>query len=338
MTRLGALVDTSQRVTASAGRRAKVTELAKLLRSLAPEEIEAATHYLSGTLPQGRIGIGYSQLQAARPDLIPAESSLTIGNVDEVLTALQGTRGAGSAARRKDLLHSLFARATHEEREFLIRLLTGELRQGAMGGLMVEATAAAAGLPVLQVRRAAMYARDLGTLARRALGEGSAGLERFSLELFSPVAPMLAQTAADPAAALLALPGEVAFEWKLDGARIQVHKRGAEVRIYTRNLNEVTDAIPEIASRARSFAADTLVLDGEAIAMDADGRPHPFQVTMSRFGRKLEVERASTACRYRHSSSTVCSRMAASWSTFRAVNATNSCPQRYPPTSGCRAS
>ena len=295
MTRLGALVDTSRRVTASAGRRAKVTELAQLLRSLTPEEIEAATHYLSGTLPQGRIGIGYSQLQAARPDLTPAEGSLTIGNVDEVLAVLQGTRGAGSAARRTDLLHGLFARATHEEREFLMRLLTGELRQGAMGGLMVEATAAAAGLPVQQVRRAAMYARDLGTLARRALGEGSAGLERFSLELFSPVAPMLAQTSADPAAALLALPGEVAFEWKLDGARIQVHKRGAEVRIYTRNLNEVTDAIPEIATRVRSFAADTLVLDGEAIAMDAEGRPHPFQVTMSRFGRKLEVERASTA-------------------------------------------
>jgi DNA ligase-1 len=272
-----------------------VTELAQLLQSLAPEEVEAATHYLSGTLPQGRLGIGYSQLQTAVSDTTPVDSTLTIRDVDEVLAALQGTRGAGSAARRTDLLRGLFARATPEERDFLVRLLTGELRQGAMGGLMIEATAAAARLPVQQVRRAAMYARDLGTLARRALGDGSAGLDRFSLELFSPVAPMLAQTAADPAEALLALSGEVAFEWKLDGARIQVHKRGAEVRIYTRNLNEVTDAIPEIATLVRSFAGDTLVLDGEAIAMDAAARPHPFQVTMSRFGRRLDVERASTA-------------------------------------------
>lgn len=295
MTRLDALVGTSQRVTAAAGRRAKVTELAQLLHSLAPEEIEAATHYLSGTLRQGRIGVGYSQLQTALPDITPPESTLTINNVDEVLGALQATRGAGSAARRTALLRGLFARATQEERDFLMRLLTGALRQGAMGGLMIEATAAAARLPVQQVRRAAMYARDLGTLARRVLEDGSAGLARFSLELFSPVAPMLAQTAADPAAALLALTGEVAFEWKLDGARIQLHKRGTEVRIFTRNLNEVTDAVPEIATLARSFPADILILDGEAIAMDAGGRPHPFQVTMSRFGRKLEVERASTA-------------------------------------------
>ena len=295
MTLLGALVGTSQRVTAAASRRAKVAELARLLQSLAPEEIEAATHYLSGTLRQGRIGIGYSQLQTAVRDLAPVDGALTIGDVDEILGALQETRGAGSAVRRTDLLRGLFARATPEERDFLMRLLTDALRQGAMGGLMIEATAAAARLPVQQVRRAAMYARDLGTLARRALIDGSAGLARFSLELFSPVAPMLAQTAADPAAALLALPGEVAFEWKLDGARIQVHKRGNEVRIYTRNLNEVTEAIPEIATLVASFAADTLVLDGEAIAMDADGRPHPFQVTMSRFGRKLEVERASAA-------------------------------------------
>jgi DNA ligase-1 len=160
---------------------------------------------------------------------------------------------------------------------------------------MIEAIAAAAGLPLQQVRRAAMYAVDLGILAERALVHGSSGLEQFSLTLFSPVAPMLAQTAADPAEALRTLPGEVAFEWKLDGARIQVHKQGAEVRIYTRNLNEVTQAVPEIAALARTFAAETLVLDGEALAVDASGRPHPFQITMSRFGRKLEVERASAA-------------------------------------------
>ena len=295
MTLLHALATTSQRVAATAARRAKVAELAALLGSLAPEEIEAGAHYLSGTLPQGRIGVGYSQLQAALPPDVAAHSALTIRDVDETLEMTQALRGKGAAARRTGLLRSLFARATQEEREFLLRLLTGELRQGAMGGLMVEATAAAAGLSLSEVRRAAMYARDLGTLARRALTQGSAGLEQFSLELFSPVAPMLAQTATDPAEALGALSGPVAFEWKMDGARIQVHKRAAEVRIYTRNLNDVTAAIPEIAALVRSLGADTLVLDGEAIAMAANGRPYPFQVTMTRFGRKLEVERASAA-------------------------------------------
>jgi DNA ligase 1 len=292
MALLDALVKTSQRVTAAAGRLAKVAELAAVLRVLPPEEIGTVAHYLSGTLPQGRIGIGYAQLRAAVPGEVPAQSTLTVRDVDEVLSAVPGLRGKGAAARRTELLRGLLARATEEERDFLLALLTGELRQGAMGGLMIEATAAAAGLPAESVRRAAMYARDLGTLARSALTEGRVGLERLSLRLFSPVAPMLAQTAATAAEALDALSGEVAFEWKMDGARIQAHKRGAEVRIYTRSLNEVTAAIPEIAATVRSLAADTLVLDGEAIAMDVDGRPYPFQVTMRRFGRKLEVERA----------------------------------------------
>ena len=227
MTLLHALVTTSQRVTASASRRAKITELASLLNALAPEEIATGAHYLSGTLPQGRIGIGYAQLQAALPQQAQAISELTVSDVDAVLGMVQLARGKGAAARRTDLLRGLFARATADERKFLLGLLTGELRQGAMGGLMLEATAAAAGIPVAQIRRAAMYARDLGTLAQRALTQGSAGLEQFTLELFAPVAPMLAQTAADPAEALLTLTGPVAFEWKMDGARIQVHKRGS---------------------------------------------------------------------------------------------------------------
>jgi DNA ligase 1 len=295
MTRLDALVKTSQRVTASSSRRAKVAELADFLKTLAPGEIEAGAHYLSGTLPQGRVGIGYSHLQSAVPDAVPVHSTLAVHDIDEVLDAIQALRGKGAEALRVDLLRGLFARATSEERHFLIALLAGELRQGAMGGLMIEATALAAGLPALQVRRAAMYARDLGALARSALTEGVAGLGKLSLELFSPVAPMLAQTAADAAQALTLLEGEVAFEWKMDGARIQVHKRGAEVRIYTRSLNEVTAAIPEVTEAVRSFAAETLLLDGEAIAMDPAGRPYPFQVTMRRFGRKLEVEKARAA-------------------------------------------
>jgi DNA ligase-1 len=295
MTDLAALVATSRRVGGSSSRLTKIAELAALLKSLQPGEIAIAAHYLSGTLPQGRIGIGFSQLHSAVPAELPAGASLRIAEVDAALTELKALTGKGAVARRTALLQSLFARATGDEREFLLPLLGGELRQGALGGLMIEATAQAAALPAIEVRRAAMFARDLGTLARCALTEGRQGLEKLSLQLFSPVVPMLAQTATDVSEALTLLAGEVAFEWKMDGARIQVHKRGAEVRIYTRSLNEVTDAIPEIAQSVRSFAPHTLVLDGEAIAMDESGRPHPFQVTMRRFGRKLEVERARVA-------------------------------------------
>ncbi len=172
----------------------------------------------------------------------------------------------------------------------MLRLLVGELRQGALAGIMIDAIAAAAELPVEPVRRAAMYSGSLGAVAQAALREGADALAKFQLDLFSPVSPMLAQTAADVAEALERIHGEIAFEWKMDGARIQVHKLGSEVRIYTRSLNEITAAIPEIVELARAFAQHTLVLDGEAIAFDAAGRPHPFQVTMKRFGRKLHVE------------------------------------------------
>ena len=155
---------------------------------------------------------------------------------------------------------------------------------------MVDAIGAAADMPAAPLRHAAMYSKSLGAVARAALLEGAAALAKFQLELFKPASPMLAQTAADVAEALRELGGEVAFEWKMDGARIQVHKVADEVRIYTRALNEVTDAVPEIAEAVRAFAAHTLVLDGEAIAFDASGRPHPFQITMRRFGRKLNVD------------------------------------------------
>ncbi len=295
MTSLSELVATSRRVGASASRVAKIRELADFLRTLDPEEISAATHYLSGSLPQGRIGIGFAQVRDATPDEAPARGALSIADVDEALTTFAGQRAKGAVQRRSAALRDLLARATAEERAFLVPLLAGELRQGALGGMMIEAIAKAAGLPAAQVRRAAMYTGDLGALGRRALMEGGGALSALTLQLFVPVVPMLAQTATDVTQALGALSGEIAFEWKMDGARIQVHKRGDEVRIYTRNLNEVTDAVPEIAESVRSFAADSLVLDGEAIAMDGAGRPYPFQMTMRRFGRKLGVERARAA-------------------------------------------
>jgi DNA ligase 1 len=284
------LVGTSQRVGANSARSIKVRELAAFLRSLQPEEIDAAVHYLSGETPQGRIGIGYSVLRTAASNAPAREPMLSLAELDSSLTKLAAIRGAGSAARRAEALRELFSRATPAEQEFLIRLLVGELRQGALAGVMVDAIAAAADVPVVQVRRAAMYSKSLGAVARAALLEGADALGKFQLELFAPIAPMLAQTAADPGEALTELQGEVAFEWKMDGARIQVHKVGDDVRIYTRNLNEVTAAVPEIAATVRGFPEHTLVLDGEAIAFDAKGRPHPFQITMRRFGRKLNVE------------------------------------------------
>jgi DNA ligase-1 len=291
VTLLADLVATSQRVGAASARLRKVQELAAYLRALPPEEIETAVHYLSGETSQGRIGIGYSTLQSAASKAAAGAGTLSIAEVDHCLAAVAGIRGAGSAAHRAAALRELFSRATAAEQAFLLRLLVGELRQGALAGVMIDAIAAAAGLPTAQVRRAAMYSKSLGAVARVALLEGTDALGRFRLELFSPVAPMLAQTAADVAAALSGLPGEVAFEWKMDGARIQVHKMADDVRVYTRGLNEVTAAVPEIVEEARGFSVNTLVLDGEAIAFDASERPLPFQITMRRFGRKRNVEK-----------------------------------------------
>jgi DNA ligase 1 len=290
MTLLASLVETSQRVGATSGRLAKVRELAAFLRALAPDEIETGAHYLSGEIQQGRIGIGYATLRTAASSSPAEVGTLFLIELDGLLTDLATIRGAGSTAARAAALTSLFSRATRDEQQFLLRLLTGELRQGALAGVMVDAIAAAASIPVALVRRAAMYSKSLGAVARVALLEGATGLAGFHLQLFSPVSPMLAQTAADVEEALSVLEGEVAFEWKMDGARIQVHKVDTEVRIYTRNLNEVTEAIPEIVEMVRALPSRTLVLDGEAIAFDKVERPHPFQVTMRRFGRKLNVE------------------------------------------------
>jgi DNA ligase-1 len=277
-------------VSATSARSTKVRELATFLRTLPAEEVEIAVHYLSGEIPQGRIGIGYSALQAAAASPPAAAPTLALAELDRQLTQLATVRGAGSAAKRAASLTALFSRATAPEHDFLLRLLAGELRQGALAGVMVDAIAAGAELPGPQIRRAVMYAKSLGLAARVALFQGAEALGQFQLELFSPVAPMLAQTAADVGEALKELPGEVAFEWKMDGARIQLHKSGDDVRIYTRSLKEVTHAVPEIVATARAFPEHTLVLDGEAIAFDSKGRPHPFQITMRRFGRKLNVE------------------------------------------------
>ena len=209
-----------------------------------------------------------------------------------MLQRLANTTGKGSAQTKERLLGELLTRGTAEEQEFLLRLVMGELRQGALEGLVTEAVARAAGLEPGAVRRATMLAADLGRVAHAALTEGAAGLTSFRVELFRPLQPMLAQAAADVKDALTRLgEGEAAFEYKLDGARIQVHKAGDEVRVFSRQLNDVTQAVPEVVDAVHRLPLPDAILDGEAIALRPDGTPLPFQVTMRRFGRKLDVER-----------------------------------------------
>ncbi len=294
MTLLAALVATSARIGETSSRRAKAEAIAECLRILAPEEIDIAVPYLAGEVRQGRIGIGWAALREARPTGAMHGPGLALLEVDAALDAIARTAGKGSAAERSQRLGELFTRATREEQDFLNRLLIGELRQGALEGLMIEGVAAAARLPVAEVRRAAMVAGGIGRVARVAMTEGANGLERFAIAMFQPVAPMLAQPADDIASAMQAL-GAAALEWKMDGARVQVHKQGSEVRIFTRSLNEVTAAAPEVVEMVAGVGSDDLILDGEVIALRGDGTPHPFQVTMSRFGRTLDVARQRVA-------------------------------------------
>jgi DNA ligase 1 len=284
-----ALVDTSRQVAETSRRTEKTERLAGLLRRLAPEEIEPAVSFLAGSARQGRIGIGTSTLHEATGG--PAQDpGLSILDVDRALEEIAGTVGPGSAERRRERLRSLFSRATGPEQQFLVGLLMGELRQGALEGIMIDAVAKATGIGSERVRRAVMMAGALPPVARTALLEGDAALSRFDLQLFRPVQPMLAQTAEDASAAIADL-GEAALEYKFDGARVQVHKSGEDVVVFSRALRDVTGAVPEIVEAVRRMPGRDLILDGEVLAFDRSGRPQPFQVTMRRFGRKLDVER-----------------------------------------------
>lgn len=287
--RFAKLVEVSQQMAATAGRRAKIDALATLLRLLAPDEVEIAADYLTGQLRQGKIGLGWAAVRQAREGAEPAQATtLELLDVDRSFTAMAAGAGAGSAAERRRLLGALLARATAPEADFLARLILGELRQGALEGIMVEAVASAAGLAPALVRRAVMLAGELPAVARAALLEGASGLDRFHLKILHPVQPMLADPAEDLAGALASLDG-AALEWKLDGARVQVHKAGDEVRVYSRSLNDVTASVPEIVEATRALPARELILDGEVIALAAGGAPEPFQRTMKRFGRTLDV-------------------------------------------------
>ena len=285
--RFAELARTSAAVAETSARSAKVAELAACLRRLDPEEIRLAVMVLTGSLP--RLGVGWAALRELPP---PAGTeTLEVLDVAAALDGLGAASGPGSQEARRQDLRRLFEHATEPEQRLLRGVLQGGLRQGALEGVMLEAVARASDLPAADVRRATMLAGGLVEVARAALTEGAAGLAAFRLELFRPVQPMLAQTAADVAEALGRV-GTAGLEWKLDGARLQVHRDGDDVRAYTRSLAEVTDRVPEVVETVRRLPVASIVLDGEVIALRPDGRPHPFQVTMSRFGTTLEDDAA----------------------------------------------
>ena len=285
------LVQTSARIAESSSRLKKIELLATLLHRLRPNEVPIALGFLTGWPRQGKLGVGWATLDAARPPESVSEPQLSLIEIDDVFTRLKAVKGKQSGAERRRMLTELMARATSDEQQFLFALAVGEVRHGALEGVMAEAVAKASGLPADRVRRAAMLAGDLGAVAEAVLTHGEAGLAQWSLQLFRPVQPMLADSAPNVEEALSEFGAgtPVSIEWKLDGARIQVHKQGGRVAVYTRSLNEVTAAVPEVAEAVLRLPTDVLILDGEVIALDAADRPLPFQVTMRRFGRRLDV-------------------------------------------------
>jgi DNA ligase-1 len=278
---------TSEAVAGTSGRLAKIHALAEVLGRMAPDEVPVGVAYLSGVLPQGSIGVGWASLRSLPEPA--AAAALQLLEVDAALSRVAAAAGPGSQGIRRNELSQLFARATERERRFLFGLLLGELRQGALGGVMVEAVARAAGVSAADVRRARMLAGDLGPVAKEAVARGNAGLAQFRLEVLRPLQPMLAQTAGGVEEALGRF-RPAGIEWKLDGARIQVHRLGDEVRAFTRNLADMTDRAPDVVEAVRALPVRSVILDGEAIALRRDRRPYPFQVTMGRFGSQLDVE------------------------------------------------
>ena len=286
---------TSVDVGGSASRRAKIARIAELLSQAKSDPVLVAivVAWLSGDLPQRQIGVGWAALRALPP--AAAQPSLTVLGVDTTLSTIGAVSGKGSQARRGDLVAGLFASATEVEQTFLRHLLTGELRQGALAGVMADAVAAATQIPAATVRRAAMLGGALPAVAAAGLAGGAAALDAFTLQVGRPVGPMLAQTAAGVGEALEKLGGTGVFEAKLDGARVQIHRAGDQVAVYTRSLDDVTARLPEVVEATLALPVRELIADGEAIALRPDGRPQPFQVTASRFGRSVDVAAAQTA-------------------------------------------
>ena len=303
------LVLTSQTVAATPRRSVKIDEIAGLLRKASPEEVPAVVAFLSGELLQRQIGVGYAALGGLLTGDGAAEKTapvLTVSEVDAVFGEVGAVTGAGAQAARRQLLAGLFDRATAGERDFLTRLIAGELHQGALEGVMVEAVARAAGVPAAEVRRAHLLGGSLPAVAAAALSAAadggqdaapaaagpaaSAALRSFGLQVGRPLRPMLASSASSVAAAFARV-SPAAVEWKIDGIRIQVHRDGSGVAVFTRTLDDISARVPEIAEAALALDARAAVLDGEAVALRPDGRPRPFQVTAGRTGSQIDVAR-----------------------------------------------
>ncbi|MXZ96643.1 MAG: ATP-dependent DNA ligase [Acidimicrobiaceae bacterium] len=288
---LADLVACADAVAATSARTEKIEFLTGLLQGADGREAGVVAGLIAGDPRQGRIGVGWATVAALQTDSA-AEPTLSVADLDAMLDEVAGAAGGGSTQRRLDLLEDFLARATAAEADFVRRLLVGELRQGASEGVVVEAVARAAGVAASVVRRALMLVGDLGETAGIALKQGAPGLEAVRFEVLRPIRPMLASTADDAASAVAEL-GRCSVEWKLDGIRIQVHRRGEEVRIWTRNLNDVTDRLGEVADLVRSLPVKVAALDGEVLGLADDLAPAAFQDTMGRVGTRGTGESAS---------------------------------------------
>ncbi|MEU6841443.1 ATP-dependent DNA ligase [Streptomyces sp. NPDC046716] len=286
------LAQVSQDVAATSARTRKIALLAELFRDASPDDVPIVIPYLAGRLPQGRLGIGWRVLG---DPVAPADRPrLSVQDVDAALSAIGDVSGAGSQAERKRLVAELMGAATADEQRFLVGLVTGEVRQGALDAVALEGLARATDAPPADVRRAVMLAGGLQPVAQALLADGPGALDAFRLTVGRPVLPMLAHSAATVGAALDKL-GTCVVEEKLDGIRVQVHRDGDEVRVYTRTLDDITERLPEVTSAVREFAGERFILDGEVIALDDSGRPRAFQEVAGRVGSRVDVARAAEA-------------------------------------------
>jgi len=287
---LARLAQVSQEVAATSARSKKIALLAELFRDAEADDVPIVIPYLAGRLPQGRLGVGWKVL--SRPVVPAAEPALTVREVDALLSDLAKVAGAGSQAERTRLVGELMGAATEDEQRFLFGLISGEVRQGALDAVATEGLAQATGAPPADVRRAVMLAGSLQTVAEALLADGPAALDRFRLTVGRPVLPMLAHSASSVAEAVDKL-GTCAVEEKLDGIRVQVHRDGDTVRLYTRTLDDITDRLPELTAAALELRGDRFILDGEVIAFDEAGRPRSFQETAGRVGSRVDVPTAA---------------------------------------------
>jgi len=287
---LKSLVDTSGEISATRSRSAKIRLIAAALRSAEPDEVQTVVSYLAGELRQRRIGVGWRSLQTLPSPA--SEPTLTVAEAHEAFERMGAVSGSGSQAARTELVDDLFGRATADEQRYLSLLVMGELRQGALDGVMLTAVAEASGVPDPVVRRAVMLCGATGPVAAAALTGGEQALDRFGLEVGRPLRPMLAASAPDVPTALakVAADGEAALEWKVDGIRVQVHRDRDDVRVFTRSLDDITARVPEIVETVRALPGSALVLDGEAVALDDLGRARPFQATGSRTASSANVD------------------------------------------------